>query len=310
MSAQVFAVEHRVSHTVSEPVPAAYARVLLSPRDGSGQQVHRSRLSVTPAAREVTEHEDLDRNRVTYVHVAEPHQRLELCASSVVSVTRRAPRAQSVPDHTWDRVVAAVHRLRSTGRGDQGESPTTVLGIVAAALPSELVEPDEAVLEYALPSFGPGTPLLAVVEALVRRTSEELTIVSGRYDGNLHRLLAQRSGTDEDVSHLVCAALRSLGLAARYVSGYRYVPGQRRSACRSWVAVWLPGGGWIHADPVAGTLVDDAYVALAWGRDARDVEPLRGIVLSTGARSQVSDHATLTPLSAEQLAAARGQQAP
>lgn len=293
---RTFAVEHRVTHTVTSEVPAAYVRVLLHPSENAGQSVHRTHLAVSPTPREVADFLDVDGNRMTYVHVDEPHQHLEVHATAAVTVTRRPPASASVPQLPWDRVVAAVHQMRETGRGDQGEGPTAVLGIVAAALPSELVEPDSAVLEYALPSFRPGMALVSALEALSHRTSSELTVRPGRFDGNLGRLIEQRTGTDEDVTHLMCGALRAVGLAARYVSGYRYVEGSTDSAVRSWVAVWLPGGGWLHVDPVAGARIDDSYVILGWGRDARDVAPLRGVVLSTGSDSQVHEHATLTPL--------------
>lgn len=293
---RTFAVEHRVTHTVAPAAPAAYARVLLRPREGGGQTVHRAELSVTPTAREASEFVDVDGNRMTYVHVDEPHERLDVHAVAEVTVTRRRTAPASVPQHPWDRVVAAVRQMRETGRGDQGEGPAAVLGIVGAALPSELVEPGDAVLEFALPTFRPGMPLVTAVAALALRTSTELTVLPGRFDGDLTRLLERRAGTDEDVTHLMCAALRSVGLAARYVSGYRYVAGSTESACRSWVAVWLPGGGWLQVDPTTADRIDDSYVVLGWGRDARDVAPLRGVVLSTGSDSLVREHATLTPV--------------
>lgn len=298
---RTFTVEHRVTHTVSSAVPAAYVRVLLHPREGTGQRVHRSQLTVSPAPREEAAVVDVDGNWMTYLHVDEPHQRLEVHATAAVTVTRRAPGTASLPQLPWDRVVAAVHQIRGTGRGDQGEGPTAVLGIVAAALPSELVEPDSAVLEYALPSFRPGLALVSALEAFAQRTSDELTVRPGRFDGNLRRIVEERTGTDEDITHLMCGALRAVGLSARYVSGYRYVEGSVDSAVRSWAAVWLPGGGWLHIDPVAGARIDDSYIVLGWGRDARDVAPLRGVVLSTGSDSEVHEHATLTPIDSADL---------
>jgi transglutaminase-like putative cysteine protease len=80
--------------------------------------------------------------------------------------------------------------------------------------------------------------------------------------------------------------MRSLGLAARYVSGYLLTdppPGQPRlvgaDASHAWLAVWCPRQGWVALDPTNGLLPTLRHIVLAWGRDYSDVSPLRGVVL-------------------------------
>jgi len=102
--------------------------------------------------------------------------------------------------------------------------------------------------------------------------------------------LKTRLGVCQDYAHLMIACLRSLGLPARYVSGYlRTLPpaGQerRRGADQShaWAACWLGADiGWVDFDPTNNLLVSDEHVTLAWGRDFQDVSPLRGIILGGG----------------------------
>ena len=88
----------------------------------------------------------------------------------------------------------------------------------------------------------------------------------------------------QDFSHVMIGALRSLGLAARYVSG---LPAQRRrlpgrGGSHAWVSVYLPGGGWIDVDPTNDVRPGTGHVTLAWGRDYGDVAPVKGIALGGG----------------------------
>jgi len=135
----------------------------------------------------------------------------------------------------------------------------------------------------------------------------------------LLEVLAQRSGVCQDYAHLMIACLRSVGLSARYVSGYlrTHGPAAARAdndedededddddgagesegqseaegvaprlrgadASHAWVAVFAPPFGWIGFDPTNNVLVNQNHVALAWGRDFGDVSPLRGVILGGG----------------------------
>ena len=86
------------------------------------------------------------------------------------------------------------------------------------------------------------------------------------------------------------AGLRTLGLPARYVSGYirtRPLPGQQKrrgvDQSHAWVGCWLgPAHGWVDFDPTNDMVVASKHVVLAWGRDYGDVSPVRGVILGGG----------------------------
>jgi transglutaminase-like putative cysteine protease len=93
----------------------------------------------------------------------------------------------------------------------------------------------------------------------------------------------------QDFSHLQIGCLRSLGLAARYVSGYLCTEHPSGTptlvgadATHAWASVYCPGAGWVDVDPTNNQPADERYVTLAWGRDYDDVSPLKGIVLGGG----------------------------
>ena len=101
-----------------------------------------------------------------------------------------------------------------------------------------------------------------------------------------------RAGVCQDLAHVGIAAMRSIGLPARYVSGYLLTqppPGQPRllgaDASHAWFSVWSPPFGWVDLDPTNDLVVRDEHVVLAWGRDYGDISPVRGIILGGGSHA-------------------------
>ncbi|MHB1064311.1 MAG: transglutaminase family protein [Georgenia sp.] len=219
--ARHYRVRHLWTYTYPEVVRSSYGRAMLLPRDGHGQRVHEATLTVTPEPEETGEHQDLHGNTVSYFHVTQEHSCLTVMATSLVSVTRRRPDPTGTPSVPWELVVASVSSMRATGQGGQGEGPSSVLAITESALASELAAPDDAVREYAMGSFRPGKALVGAALDLARRIAADHT-----YDGDAAPTgrpavtLARRTGCSADLAHLMVACLRSMGLAARYVSGY------------------------------------------------------------------------------------------
>ena len=147
---------------------------------------------------------------------------------------------------------------------------------------------------YARPSFPAGRPLLEAVAELTRRIHADFTFdpQATTVATPLSDVFRLRSGVCQDFARLEIACLRSLGLAARYVSGYLETvppPGATRlagaDASHAWLAVYCPGSGWIDVDPTNNLLPSTTHVTLAWGRDYDDVSPIRGVMLGGGTHS-------------------------
>jgi transglutaminase-like putative cysteine protease len=115
----------------------------------------------------------------------------------------------------------------------------------------------------------------------------------------------RRRGVCQDFAHLMIGCLRSLGLAARYVSGYILTAppaGRPRlvgaDASHAWASVYCGDAGWVDIDPTNNCLVDDAHITLAWGRDFSDVTPMRGVILG-GGEQDLEVHVTVSSLAEE-----------
>ena len=140
--------------------------------------------------------------------------------------------------------------------------------------------------EYASETFVPQRPLLESVRDLTHRIHEEFKYSpkATSIDVPLKDVLRKREGVCQDFAHVMIGALRSVRLAARYVSGY-VRPGpkvQGAQASHAWVEVFFPGSGWRGFDPTNDLMVSDNHVTLAWGRDYGDVTPVKGITLGGG----------------------------
>ena len=140
--------------------------------------------------------------------------------------------------------------------------------------------------EFALPTFTPGRPLLDALRELMHRIHDEFRYrpKSTSIYMPLVEVLRNRRGVCQDFAHVMIAALRSLRLAARYVSGYlrsgsRY---QGAQASHAWVSVFVPGTGWLDFDPTNDVMPSDGHITLAYGRDYADVTPVKGITTGGG----------------------------
>ncbi len=144
---------------------------------------------------------------------------------------------------------------------------------------------------YALESFTPGRPLLAAALDLMSRIHEDFRYDTTVTDAStpVDRVFEIRAGVCQDLAHIGIAAMRSLGLPARYVSGYLLTkppPGQERligaDASHAWFSVWAPPFGWVDLDPTNDLIPGEGHITVAWGRDYSDVAPINGIVTGGG----------------------------
>lgn len=168
---------------------------------------------------------------------------------------------------------------------------------------------DPELAAYAAASFTPGRPLVQAAWDLMRRVHADFAYTPNSTDITTTALdaLRLRKGVCQDFAHVMIGALRSLGLAARYVSGYLLTqppPGQPRligaDASHAWIDVydpaWPEDGGWLQLDPTNDRAPGDDYVMLSIGRDYADVTPLRGVIRGGGADQELKVGVTVEPL--------------
>ncbi len=234
---------------------------------------------VEPAPSSWSDRADFYGNTVTSFVVDGPFEELSVTATSVVEVTGTGPLPAGAP--TWDDVRTRLAEDLSRPMLDAREF----------CFESPLVSLSRAVRTYAEPSFPAGRPLVDAVTELTGRIHRDFVYDPGvtTVTTPLGEILEHRHGVCQDFAHLAVGCLRSMGLAARYVSGYLETapaPGEDRligaDASHAWPSVLVPGWGWLDVDPTNDGVVGPSYVTTAWGRDYSDVSPLKGIVFGGG----------------------------
>jgi transglutaminase-like putative cysteine protease len=298
-----YSVIHETVYTYSAQVSSSRQVAHLSPRQTHWQQVVSRSLQIAPRCTERSEGVDYFGNRFESFFVDEPHQMLTVRAESEVLVSPVAP-APAAPSPPWERAV---------GQGGAWSSGLD-LEIEQYRSPSPAVPVLARTRAYAASSFPAGRPWLDAVFDLTRRIQREFT-----YDPEattvatpVSEVLEFRRGVCQDYAHLMLSALRSLGMAARYVSGYvmnRPHGDAKRltgaDASHAWVAAYCPELGWVAFDPTNGKLADQEFVTLGWGREYLDVTPLRGVVLGA-AKQQLAVAVKVTLLGAQAAPSAAG----
>lgn len=275
---------HQVTHTTTysyqKPVSLCHNLVHVMPRQSLRQLCLYRELHITPVPTLIREHEDYFGNLAGYFTVEEPHTQLVVHALSRVEVDAAVP-PEPARTPAWESVVQQVKAARSA----QG------LEAYQFVFDSPYIRANAELARFAAPSFPPGRPLLEATLDLMKRIHKEFSYdrTATMLNTPLHEVLEQRRGVCQDFAHLQIGCLRSLGLPARYVSGYLRThprPGQPRlvgaDASHAWLSVWLPNHGWIDHDPTNGIIPSDEHIVLAWGRDYEDVSPVKGVNLGGG----------------------------
>ncbi|MFJ2759043.1 transglutaminase N-terminal domain-containing protein [Nocardioides sp. NPDC087217] len=226
-----FRIVHTTTFAYDGPAVASYNQARLTPLTTPDQIVVHHRIDVSPKPW-TYEYKDYFGNEVTAIEVLEAHRRLKVSATSTVHVDRKPGAA---PVLTWEEAA-------QPGVADRF--------VEFLGLPS-LVVPDEELATRA-------------------KTIAASAGLPGEAAAEIAQVVADGSAPAPDAAHQLLGALRTVGIPARYVSGYVYPGG-----AHSWVEWW--DNGWHGVDPMTGNEPGDAYVGVATGRDHTDVKPLGGI---------------------------------
>ena len=266
-----YRITHATSYAYAEPVPLGHNVARLRPRDTAAQRCLRFEFSVAPSPAWRRDRIDFFGNHAIHFSLQEPHDGLSATAVSEVELAPPEPPSSSAP---WEEAL---------GRPD----------LRAFTFASPFVDPSPGLADYARPSFPPGRPLHQAALDLTARIHADFRYVPGAtaVGTPAAEVMRTREGVCQDFAHLEIGCLRALGLAARYVSGYALTdppPGQDRvpgvDASHAWLAVALPGAGWVDLDPTRGGIPAGTHVTIGWARDYGDLPPLKGVLL--GGRGQ------------------------
>ena len=274
-----YKVKHTTEYIYQYPTTLCYNEAWMSPRSLSYQQVEKMRLHLSPEAAVVRHRKDFFGNQVAFFNVQEPHKKFTISVESMVD--REIPeyaQLKETPKLSWEEMTQRLEIFQP----DQVE-------VKSFTLPSPLIAPSRSLAAYAKPSFPSGRPLFEAILDLSTRIYHDF-----EYDPDfttvstpLLQALEARKGVCQDYSHVAIGCMRSMGLPARYVSGYiETLPPEGSAklvgsaASHAWFSAYLPDLGWVDFDPTNNQIARNQHITVAWGRDYSDVPPLKGIIFN------------------------------
>lgn len=267
-------IRHTTTFHYDEPASASFNELRLTPRNDERQNLLSFRLTVTPKAR-TTEYRDHWGTRVHAFNIWEPHDTLSVVGESTVVSAARPP----VPDDAGDMAELEDPAFRDAHAEWLYASPLASGG-------DHLMTFAQHVLRVVKP-----TSVMALVRGAASEVHRRFEYASGAsyVTSTVDDLLERGSGVCQDFAHLHITTLRQLGVPARYVSGYFFAdpsPALDQPIdveSHAWVEAYVPGYGWVEADPTNDCVADERHIVVAVGRDYSDVAPLRGLHSGGGA---------------------------
>ncbi len=302
-------VRHETAYRYQSAVALGYSLAWLGPRTLPEQKVLEQHFSVAPPPRFQRTSEDSFGNTCRYFEIHKAHTELRVESRAVVE--REPAPDLALLAQPWEQAQAKV----------VGADPAVWEFIYPTAMTPQHVEYSD----FARRAFTPGRPLGEALVAFNSQLHAEFEYLPGatEIDTPLAEVWENRAGVCQDFAHLAISALRGIGLAVAYVSGYLLTmprPGEEKfvgaDASHAWFAVWTRELGWVHLDPTNDTVVGDEHIVLAMGRDYGDTPPLKGICFG-GGQHQLSVAVTVHEIridepgageSAHPIGAAPGQQ--
>jgi len=274
-----YRVEHQTSYTYTNPAILSCNDVCLDLRTTAWQHLLSSIWDIDPQPQTTQHHLDYFGNAWRTLSFEQALDHLTLTVCQEVEVLERTESAENAPLGANLITASAL-------------SPADL--IHPYLWKSPMVETGPAFATYAAPSFPQGRALLDCVMDLTLRIFSDFTYAPATTSigTTTLELLQTRHGVCQDYAHFELAVLRSIGIAARYVSGYlNTVPklGQEKvygaDASHAWISVYDNQKGWVDFDPTNGIAVNDGHITIGWGRDYGDVTPLRGVLLGGGTQT-------------------------
>jgi len=276
-----FKVVHKTAYQYFEPLSLCHNIGRLIPRDTDKQVLKNYRIDIDPLPDIFNEYEDFFGNKLFYFSIEREHSKLTVTVTSEIQKTAPASlQTDMLSPKSWEAVRQQLQQYK-----------TEFLDVLQYIPETSMTSFNQEIKAYALQSFTPQRPLFDAAFNLMQRIFQDFKFMPGftTISTPLAEVMQLRRGVCQDFAHLGIACLRSLGLPARYVSGYIETlpqPGHTKlfgvDASHAWFSVFIPGSGWVDFDPTNNQIPSMQHLAIGWGRDYTDVAPLKGVIIGSG----------------------------
>ncbi|WP_066224719.1 transglutaminase family protein [Formosa haliotis] len=280
-----FKVSHTTRYDYESGVSFCHNIATLKPKNMPGQTLIDYELEINPTPTEITERLDFFGNTITRFSIQKQHNKLEVKAKSIIERDyTEQPNIETSEKGKTITLEEALLELKTNNPEYIDVKQFVLESIFIAKL-----TPD--IKAYAEQSFKPKRPVFEAAFELMQRIFKEFKFDSefSTIATPIHEVIKEKKGVCQDFAQIAIACVRSIGLPARYVSGYIETippPGKEKlvgtDASHAWFSVFIPSFGWVDFDPTNNQIPKNQHITVSWGRDYYDVPPLKGVVYSTG----------------------------
>ena len=282
-----YRLRHYTHYNYSKPVAKSHNQLRMLLRDVPYQHCTSRSVRIRPSPAHAKMHQDYFDNRVLYIEQDQSHKDARLFLTQIVEVfERHRPDPANSPG--WEQIVNSLAQPTT--------DETRLLELYR--IPSKAIQIPSDIGQLTAAHFLPNRPIIAAAADLCAAIFNDFDFEphATTVSTPVAEVLKKRQGVCQDFAHLMIAALRNLGLAARYISGYIETlppPGQPRlvgaDASHAWISVWCGAeAGWQDFDPTNNQRPNMQHITTAWGRDYDDVIPLNGVIFGDGGKSKLT----------------------
>ncbi len=273
-----YKLKHQTFYTYVNSVHNYQSILCLQPRNSAKQICTNFKLEIEPKPSKVYSRTDYFGNIQHYFSLYQSHKSLKVTVTSEVEVLNNAVQL-------FNTITCEETRIKIN------KDPLLKREVLLYQIPSQFINWDEEIMTFAKSCLIPNESLFEGVLNLIQKIFTEFQFKTGSTNVNtpLKTVLRERRGVCQDFSHLAIACLRSVGIPAKYVSGYiETLPPKGKpklegsDASHAWISVYIPEMGWCEFDPTNNMIPQQRHIVTAYGRDFADVSPLKGIIFSSG----------------------------
>jgi transglutaminase-like putative cysteine protease len=273
-----YKLKHQTIYTYVNAVHNYQSIVCLQPQNSAKQICSNFKIEIEPSPAKIYSRKDFFGNTLHYFSLHESHKSLKVMVSSDIEVLNNIVQPLNpISCEDAQKKFQTDHALK--------------IEVLQYQLPSQFIQWDEEIIAFAQSCLIPKISLFEGILNLINKIYTEFQFKSGSTNINtpLKTVLKEKKGVCQDFSHLAIAGLRSVGIPARYVSGYiETLPPKGKpklegsDASHAWISVYIPEMGWCEFDPTNNMIPQQRHIVTAYGRDFADVSPLKGIIFSSG----------------------------
>jgi len=276
-----YQVTHITEYEYFQPIGICHNIAKLIVRDTADQHIVRTNINISPQPDRINEYFDFFGNKVLYFAIQQEHKKLTVSIQSIIEKNSPSPiQTNLYTDLAWNQIPALL--------SDPTSENIDALQFIAA---TDFTKPSDEIQHYALQSFTTGRSFFEATKDLMLRiyTDFEFKPGSTNVATPIIEVIKERKGVCQDFAHLAIACILSVGLPARYISGYietEAPQGKEKlfgvDASHAWFSIYIPNRGWIDFDPTNNIIPGQQHITIGWGRDYADITPLKGVIVSSG----------------------------